>query len=224
MAALTITSCGSDDDKADSTTTAAAASATSDPTAESAGSAPAASTPTPASSEASATTEATEATEAPTGGDSPGVVNGTPDPCLLLSAESVAAVLGDPAPAPKTSLEAEPPINIRQCEWSIEPTELSIKSIFLSVLTTAGLEAGGAGGGNYTAQEQLDGTRAAYTEAVDVPGLGDSSFFTNPEMGELQTLVGDTLLTVSSLKVGSDLEPVTGDQLRALMENAISNL
>ena len=177
MAALTITSCGSDDDKADSTTTAAA-SATTDQTAESAGSGPAASTPTPASSEASATTvatEATEATEAETGGDSPGVVNGTPDPCLLLSAESVAAVLGDPAPAPKTSLEAEPPINIRQCEWSIEPTELSIKSIFLSVLTTAGLEAGGAGGGNYTAQEQLDGTRAAYTEAVDVPGLGDLS-------------------------------------------------
>jgi hypothetical protein len=215
-----MTSCGSDDnkaDKADSSTTPVAASAESTPTAVSAGSAPIASTATPA-------TEATDATDADGGDESPGAVNGTPDPCQLLSATDVAAVLGDPAPAPTTSLEAEPPLNIRQCEWSVEPTELSVKSIFLSVTTTAGLKAGGAGGGNYSAKDQFDGTRESYTEAVDVPGLGDSSFFTNPDMGELQTIVGDSLLSISSLKVGSDLEPVTGDQLRALMESAITHL
>jgi hypothetical protein len=219
LAAFTISSCGSDDDKADSTTSAAgAASSPSDstgPTAATTGSSPTASMPTPASS---------QATEADAGGESPGEVNFTPDPCSLLPAESVAVVLGDPAPAPTTSLEAIPPLNIRQCEWSAKPTELSVRSIFLSVLTTAGLEAGGAGGGEYTAQEQLDGTRAAYAEAVDVPGLGDSSFFTDASMHELQTLVGETLLTISSLKVGSDLEPVTGDQLRTLMETAIASL
>lgn len=220
MAVFTMTSCGSDDDKADSPTTAPA-SAGSAPTAESAGSAPTASTATPASSEAS---ETTEGTQADSGDDSPGTVNGTPDPCLLLSPTDIAAVLGDPAPAPSTSIEAEPPLNLRQCEWSVEPTELSVKAIYLAVTTTAGLEAGGAGGGSYTARDQFDGTRSAYTETVDVPGLGDASFFTDADMGELQTVVGDTLLSVSSLKVGSDLEPVTADQLRALMTAAIANL
>jgi len=206
LVAFTMTSCSSDD-KADSPTTTPADSVgeppepgSTGPTAETSGSVPSASTPTPAD------------------------VNGTPDPCLLLPATAVAAVLGDPAPAPTTAIEAEPPLNLRQCEWSVEPTELSVKAIYLSVTTTAGLKAGGAGGGKYTAKDQFDGTRAAYTETVDVPGLGDASFFTNADQGELQTVVGDTLLSVSSVKVGSDLEPVTGDQLRTLMEAALANL
>ena len=225
VVALTLTSCGSDDDKADPTTSVAAAtsspSTASGPTAETAGSAPSASEPTAATSE---TGEATEPTAADAGDDSPGVVNGTPDPCQLLSAADIAAVLGDPAPAPTTAIEAEPPLNLRQCEWSSEPTELSVKAIYLAVTTTAGLEAGGAGGGSYTAKDQFDGTREAYTGTVDVPGIGDAAFFTDADMGELQAVVGDTLLSVSSLKVGSDLEPVTGDQLQTLMKTAIANL
>ena len=103
------------------------------------------------------------------------MVSGTPDPCRLLPTASVAAVLGDPPPAPKTSIEPEAPLNHRQCEWKVPSDDFTGKVIYLSVTTTEGMKEGGAGGGSYTAKNLYDDTLVLYAGAVDVPGLGDGA-------------------------------------------------
>ena len=152
------------------------------------------------------------------------MVSGTPDPCQLLPTASVAAVLGDPPPAPKTSIEPEAPLNHRQCEWKVPSDDFTGKVIYLSVTTTEGMKEGGAGGGSYTAKNLYDDTLVLYAGAVDVPGLGDGAFFTDSAMTDLNALVGDALLDVSALNAGSDATPVTGDQLQTLMKAAIASL
>ena len=117
-----------------------------------------------------------------------------------------------------------PPLNMSQCEWSVEPSDTTVRALYLSATTTSGLEDGGAGGGGYSAGQLFDDTRAGFTGAVDVPGLGDGAFFTTAEQTDLQVLYGETLLNLSSLTLGADTPPVSPRDLRILIEIAGSNL
>ena len=180
-------------------------------------------TGSPAQGSTDATEPESEATDGPTS-EPVGAVAGVPDPCTLLTPSAIAAVLGDPAPAGTLTVAGEPPLYLRQCEWSAAAAPSSTRSLYLSVTTTSGLEEGGVGGGGYTAARQFEDSRAVYTSAVDVPGLADGAFFVSEEMGELQALYGDTLLSISSLTFGADARPVSGEELRVLIEVAASNL
>jgi hypothetical protein len=214
-------SCGSDDDESTSTTGAAVATTASSTDGSGVPATSESTAPSTAGSTASSTADTAEPeTTAGGSGDSGDIVH---DPCDLLTPESVAAVLGEGAKV-ELAVAPEPPLYLGQCEWSIEPTELSLKAIYLSITTTEGLSAGGAGGGGYTAKDQYDGLHDSTPTAVDIPGLGDSAYASDDSMSDLHVLSGDTLLEIDSLKVGGDLEPVTPEQLRALMETALSRL
>jgi hypothetical protein len=215
---LLVAGCSSDDDSSSDTTEAEPTGSLIEPASTAAGGSDA-----PAET-AAESADSADSADSGDSGDAGGMVNGTPDPCALLPTEAVAAVFGDPTPQPETSLEPAPPLNLRQCQWLVEPDLGSLRAIYLSVQTTEGFRQGGVGGGAYEASDQYEGTRNAMANAVDVTGLGDAAFFTDDTMDELQVLIGDTLLGISSQTVGSKADPITGDQLRALMEAALASL
>jgi hypothetical protein len=176
-----------------------------------------------ATSTAVVTAATTSGSSAPPGTTS-GMVAGTPDPCALVPEEALLAVFGDPAPTPRSSIEPTAPLNLRQCEWSSEPSDTSLRAVYLSVQTTEGFRQGGVGGGQYIAADQYEAMRSGAAEATDVTGLADAAFFAGPEMTQLHVLSGDTFLTLDAQTIGSEAEPITADQLRALMEAVLTQL
>jgi hypothetical protein len=148
---------------------------------------------------------------------------GVPDPCTLIPADAISAVLGE-AVAGVTAIPPTPPLNLRQCEWSLE-ADGALRAIYLSIETTQGYAEGGAGGpAQMAASDQYEGTRSAYAAAVDLTGLGDAAYFTNADETEIHVLSGDAFVRVIAQTIGSSATPITGDQLRSLAEAAVASL
>lgn len=127
------------------------------------------------------------------------------DPCALLTAGEAQEIIGEPVagPAPNKS-------NSRICEFTIGQDGMSGTFNFMT--------------DTYTADEVVAQLQGANVATVDVPGIGERSFWA-PQMGmtQLNTFQGGNHIILTMLYMGID-EARTKDIVQKLMTRVVSKL